>query len=80
MAAKCSGCGIGTLYQYRDGGWTEWICWRCGHYQSDTPAFQAQPELFRDVVRKNGEFFMRKYALYGRHHRYRHRRPVANTS
>ena len=61
MFASCPACGR-RLYEYRDGRWKEWICWRCGHYQSDTPAFRSQPELFRDVVRRNGEFFLKKYA------------------
>ncbi|MGI0039699.1 MAG: hypothetical protein ACREAO_07770 [Nitrososphaera sp.] len=52
----------GRVYRYKDGNWTEWICWRCGHYRADTPAFQMQPDLFRNVVRQNGEFFMKKYA------------------
>ena len=52
------------MYEYLDGRWTEWICWRCGHYSSNTPAFVAQPHLYRDIVRKNGSFFMKKYARY----------------
>ncbi|MEM2139711.1 hypothetical protein [Nitrososphaera sp.] len=65
MFAACPACGK-RLYEYRDGRWTEQICWHCGHYSSNTPAFSAQPELFRDVVRKNGAFFMKKYAYYAR--------------
>jgi hypothetical protein len=65
MLTACPACSR-RLYEYRDGRWTEQICWACGHYWSDTPAFNAQPELFRDVVRKNGAFFMKKYAYYAR--------------
>jgi hypothetical protein len=65
MIATCPACSC-RLYEYRDGCWTEWICWRCGRYQSDTPAFRAQPHLFYDVVRKNGSYFMKKYAHYAR--------------
>ncbi|WP_148700370.1 hypothetical protein [Candidatus Nitrososphaera evergladensis] len=61
--AACPTCG-NSVYEYRDGRWTEWICWRCGHYQADTPAFTAQPDLYRDIVRKNGRYFMQKYAQY----------------
>lgn len=61
----CPACGS-RIYEYRDGNWKEWICWRCGYFQSDTPPFRTQPELFRDVVRKNGEFFMKKYARHAR--------------
>ncbi|MEO9294540.1 MAG: hypothetical protein ABI347_02955 [Nitrososphaera sp.] len=63
MSGKCPACSH-RLYEYKDGKWTEWICWRCGHYNSDTPAFQAQPHLFRDIVRKNGHYFMAKYSRY----------------
>jgi hypothetical protein len=38
-----------------------WICWRCGHYESNTPAFKSAPYLFKDLVRDDQEHFMRKY-------------------
>jgi len=63
--AGCPACK-GMLYEYRDGRWTEWICWKCGYYESDTPAFRAYPHLFRDIVRKNGGYFLEKYAYYAR--------------
>jgi hypothetical protein len=56
----------GNSYRYLDGMWTEWICWKCGSYESDTPAFKQSPELFYDIVRKNEKFFMSKYAYYAR--------------
>ena len=62
---ECPACSR-KAYEYRDGRWTEWICWRCGHYESDTPAFMAYPQLFRDIVRKNKDYFLEKYAYYGR--------------
>lgn len=62
---RCGSC-TGAMYEYRDGRWTEWICWKCGSYSSNTPAFTAQPHLYRDIVRKNGSFFMRKYARYSK--------------
>jgi hypothetical protein len=61
----CPACNH-KIYEYRDGKWTEWICWRCGHYESDTPAFKAYPHLFQDIVRKNRGYFLEKYAYYGR--------------
>jgi hypothetical protein len=61
----CPACSR-RIYEYRDGRWTEWICWRCGHYQSDTPAFKAYPHLFHDIVRQNRDYFLEKYAYYGR--------------
>jgi len=44
----------------------EWICWRCGYYESNTPAFKEAPELFRDIVRKNANYYLVKYAYYCR--------------
>ena len=61
----CPRCN-GKQYCYRDGNWTEWICWICAHYESDTPAFTQSPHLYHDIVRKNGRFFMSKYAYYAR--------------
>ena len=64
---KCARCQ-GKFYSYRDGRWTEWICWKCGNYEADTPAFMQSPLLFHDVVRKNAKYFMSKYAYYARGH------------
>lgn len=61
----CPACNY-KIYEYRDGKWTEWICWRCGHYDSDTPAFKAYPHLFHDIVRKNSNYFLEKYTYYGK--------------
>lgn len=61
----CPACNQ-KIYEYRDGKWTERICWRCGHYESDTPAFKAYPHLFHDIVRRNRDYFLEKYAYYGR--------------
>jgi hypothetical protein len=58
---SCPSCK-GKQYCYRDGRWDEWVCWRCGRYDSNTPAFIENPELFSDIVRKNGRYFMEKYA------------------
>ncbi|TLY08673.1 MAG: hypothetical protein E6K88_06290 [Thaumarchaeota archaeon] len=62
---ECPACSH-KIYEYRDGRWTEWICWTCGHYEPDTPAFKAYPYLLHDVVRKNSNYFLEKYARYGR--------------
>ncbi|HJS83318.1 MAG TPA: hypothetical protein VJ742_10840 [Nitrososphaera sp.] len=35
-------------------------------YDSDTPAFKHSPQLYYDIVRKNGNYFMSKYAYYAR--------------
>lgn len=48
-----------------DGDWPVRICWNCGHYEEDTPAYKALPELFENMVRKNPMRFMRKYLGLG---------------
>jgi hypothetical protein len=37
------------------------LCWNCGYYESDSPAYLSSPELFRDIVRKNPKQFMRNF-------------------
>jgi DNA-directed RNA polymerase subunit M/transcription elongation factor TFIIS len=55
----CPECN-NRIYQYQDGDWLEWICWRCGHYESNTPAFKSVPYLFRHLVRNNPIQFLEK--------------------
>lgn len=62
---QCQACKC-RIYGYNDGSWMEWICWRCGYYESNTPAFKEDPELFRDLVRKNANYYLVKYAYYCR--------------
>lgn len=59
----CPECN-NRLYEYKDGVWLEWICWICGHYESNTPAFKACPYLFKDLLRNNPIRFLEKYAHY----------------
>jgi hypothetical protein len=33
-----------------------------GHYESNTPAFQVCPYLFKDLVRNNPMQFLKKYS------------------
>lgn len=66
-------CCRRSQYCYRDGRWTEWICWNCGKYDSNTPAFMEAPYLFENIVRQNGRYFMTKYAYY-------HRRTLGSTN
>jgi hypothetical protein len=68
LSERMCPCGSGRMYCYRDSKWREWICWSCGNYDSDTPAFRQSPELYRDIVRKNGTYFLNKYARYARTH------------
>src|SRR6266487_3746371 len=56
----CPECNS-RIYQYQDGNWLEWICWRCGHYESNMLAFKSTPYLFKNIVRDNAFQFMKKY-------------------
>lgn len=60
---KCPECK-NTLYDYVDqeSGFLQSICWKCGHYEDNSPAFRLSPESFRDLVRDNPIHFMRKFA------------------
>jgi hypothetical protein len=59
---KCPGCDLGTIYEYYDMEWTIWVCWRCGHYEDNTPGFRRAPYLFKDLVRNNPLYYMKKYS------------------
>jgi len=39
----------------------ERICWNCGYYESNSPAYKLRPELFRNVVRDDPIHFMKKF-------------------
>jgi DNA-directed RNA polymerase subunit M/transcription elongation factor TFIIS len=60
---SCPECGL-RLYEYREGDWTEYVCWKCGHYESNSPAFKSAPYLFVNLVRDNPIHFMKKYSKY----------------
>jgi hypothetical protein len=66
MSYSACPCCKTAIYAYVDGGWTERICWKCGYYDSDIPAFIECPHLFHDIVRKNANYYLVKYARYGR--------------
>lgn len=57
---NCPECSF-SMGSYRSGGYIIQICWNCGHYESDSPAYIDNPELFRDIVRKNPQNFMYKF-------------------
>lgn len=63
--SRCPECNI-TIYEYYDGDWLEWICWGCGYYESNTPAFRSMPYSFKDLVRNNPRAFLKKYANYSK--------------
>jgi len=55
----CPKCNV-PLRAERTGTFTEWICWDCGYYESDTPAYRAHPELFLNMIRDNPHMFTRR--------------------
>ncbi len=60
---KCSECK-NNLYQYIDQetGFIQKICWGCGLYEDNSPAFRLFPDSFKDIVREHPAYFMRKFA------------------
>lgn len=49
-------------YRSDDGGW-QYICWNCGHYESDSQAYKEHPELFENMVRENPTYFFEKFLI-----------------
>ena len=49
------------MSDYRVEGWTEKICWYCGHYESDSPIYRKYPKLFENMVRENPTYFLKKF-------------------
>ena len=41
-------------------------CLGCGHYESNSPAFKRNPELFTDSIRNNPTKFLQKYVINSR--------------
>lgn len=40
----------------------ESVCWKCGHYESNSEGYRKTPEMFVDMVREEPVYFMKKYA------------------
>ena len=57
---SCPECDS-PMCNYKEDIWNEWICWNCGHYESDTPAYKYYSTLFKDIVRNNPSHFIRKF-------------------
>jgi hypothetical protein len=60
---KCPECN-NSLYDYfePETGFTQSICWKCGHYEDNSPAFQLLPKSFTNLLRDNPIYFMKKFA------------------
>ena len=55
----------GLLHDYLDKetGFIQSICWKCGYYEDNSPAFRLLPESFKSLFRDNPIHFMRKFAI-----------------
>ena len=60
---ECQNCQC-PMCEYTNEGFTESICWNCGKYLSNSPAFVRHPDLFRDIVRKNPLHYMKKFLRF----------------
>lgn len=49
-------------YIDNEGGWQR-ICWSCGHYESDSPAYLSHPEMFENMARDNPQYFLQKFLI-----------------
>ena len=49
------------LYEYFDKRWIVLICWKCGHYESNSEAYRTDPDYYENLVRENPVHFMRKF-------------------
>jgi len=51
---NCPNCNT-SLQDYFDtsSSFTEHVCWKCGHYESNSPAYLSNPDGFKNIVREN---------------------------
>ena len=54
---NCPECSF-SMGSYRNGDYIVQICWNCGHYESDSPAYHLNPSLFKNMVRDNPQQYM----------------------
>lgn len=58
--SKCPYCNS-PLCNYKSGDYTDSICWACGYYESDSPAYRLNTTLFKNLVRDNPTRFMQNF-------------------
>jgi len=49
------------MCKYKNEGFIEIICWNCGEYNSNSPAFMRHPDWFKNMVRENPQHFLEKF-------------------
>ena len=57
---NCPNCNT-LLQDYFDNSssFTEYVCWRCGHYESNSPAYLSYPDGFKNMIRENPSILSR---------------------
>jgi len=58
--SECPDCHC-PLSKYLSGDYEVLVCWNCGYYESNSPAYKAHPELFKNLVRNDPTRFMRQF-------------------
>lgn len=63
---ECPDCENPKISEYleKDSYFVIFICWNCGYYCSNSPTYEAEPKRFKDIVRDDPLYFMRKYGTY----------------
>lgn len=57
---NCPSCGA-VLCSYVEENIEVSICWNCGYYSSNSPAFKTNPDRFKNLVRDEPLKFLRKF-------------------
>ena len=60
MQNECPECNC-LLSKYIDDNFSIMLCWNCGYYESDSPAYQKNPSMFKNIVRNNRQYFLTKF-------------------
>lgn len=50
---QCPECDDSKLIGYYEGKYKIFVCWKCGHYQSNSLAYIKNPECFKNMVRED---------------------------
>jgi len=47
-----------ALCTYSSNSYVERICWTCGYYDSNSPAFRKHPNLFKNMIHDDTDYYM----------------------
>lgn len=58
-------CKNDELHAYydKDNGVTQYVCWVCGYYTSNSEACKSNPISFENLVRENPSYFIHKFSI-----------------